>query len=362
MTEIGDYAFDGCSSLAEMVVPETVTIIGGNAFEDCSNLKCINVPHAVPRLWKTFCGCKSLKSIFIPESVEDIYNPVVHCSSLESIVVAEGNKKYDSRGGCNAIIETETGELISGCNTTVIPDGVTEIGYDAFNGCVGLKSVVIPRSVTDIDSNAFLYCSSLERITVEEGNPKYDSREDCNAIISREYNTLDVACKNTVIPRSVTGISGTAYTGTGITSVFIPNTVNRLYGTNLFCGCDQLESIVVEDGNPNYDSREGCNAVIETSNNTLVCGCKTTTIPASVTKISWEGLKGVAFTSFVIPETVTAIDHNAFEGCRFLKEITILSPLKKIEYDTFLDCTALETITLCAGIKKIDRQTHIPHI
>jgi hypothetical protein len=152
----------------------------------------------------------------------------------------------------------------------------------------------------------------------------------------------------------VTGISGDAYTGTGITSIFIPNTVNRLYGENLFCGCDQLESIVVEDGNPNYDSREGCNAVIETSKNTLVCGCKTTTIPASVTEISWEGLKGVAFTSFVIPETVTAIDYNAFEGCRFLKEITILSPLKKIEDDTFLNCTALETITLCAGIKKIE--------
>ena len=357
VTKIGNDAFNGCSSLTEMVIPETVKELGNHAFENCSNLKSINVPQAVPCLWETFCGCKSLKSIFIPESVEKIYSPLERCSNLESIVVAEGNKKFDSRGGCNAIIETETNKLISACYTTVIPNDITIIDSGAFVDCDSLKSVVIPKTVTDISSKAFKGCASLESIIVEEGNPKYDSREGCNAIISTEYNSLNVACKNTVIPSSVVSIDGNAYAGRNITSIVIPKNINRIYGSdNLFQGCSQLESIVVEDGNPTYDSREGCNAIIETKGNKLMAGCKTTTIPTTVTEIDWNRLSGAAFTSFVIPETVTAIGAYAFKGCRFLRELTILSPLKKIEHDTFENCTALETITLCAGIKKIEEK------
>ena len=85
----------------------------------------------------------------------------------------------------------------------IIPKGTTEIPYWAFDGCSELNEVVIPASVTQIHSNAFSDCTALEKIVVEEGNPKYDSREGCNAIIETATNKLICGCKSTVIPASV---------------------------------------------------------------------------------------------------------------------------------------------------------------
>ena len=86
------------------------------------------------------------------------YDAFEGCSGLTSIVVQEGNTKYDSRNGCNAIIETSTNTLIAGCRNTVIPESVTSIGKNAFYGCSGLTSVTIPNSVTSIGKSAFSDC------------------------------------------------------------------------------------------------------------------------------------------------------------------------------------------------------------
>jgi len=88
-----------------------------------------------------------------------------NCSGLSSIKVAEDNKVYDSRENCNAIIKTETNELIAGCYNTKIPNSVTDIGNSAFSGCSSLSSIEIPNGVTDIGWYAFSGCSSLTKIT-----------------------------------------------------------------------------------------------------------------------------------------------------------------------------------------------------
>lgn len=165
------------------------------------------------------------------------------CSSLMSISVASGNTKYDSRDNCNAIIETATNTLFAGCKNTVIPNSVTSIGNNAFSNCAGLTSITIPNNVTSIGDGAFSGCTGLNFIIVAEGNAKFDSRDNCNAIIETATNTLVAGCKSTVIPNSVTGIGRKAFLNcSSLTSITIPNTVMSI-GENAFSGCTSLPAI-----------------------------------------------------------------------------------------------------------------------
>ena len=110
-----------------------------------------------------------------------------------------------------------------GLTSVTISNSVTSIGDGAFLGCSNLTSVTIPNSVTSIGNGAFNSCRGLISIMVESGNEKYDSRNNCNAIIETSSNTLIRGCKNTIIPNSVTSIGSSAFEGrSGLTSVTIP--------------------------------------------------------------------------------------------------------------------------------------------
>ena len=149
---------------------------------------------------------------------------------------------------------------------------VTAIGYYAFSDCRNLTGVTIPNSVITIGSHAF----------------------------SSSYNLTNI-----VIPGSVTTIKESAFAGcNGLTSMTIPKSVTSI-GEDLFYHCENLERLVVASGNPIFDSRDNCNAIIETASNTLAVGCKGT----------------------VIPNTVTAIGRHAFYGCESLTSITIPSSI-----------------------------------
>lgn len=122
---------------------------------------------------------------------------------------------------------------------------VTSIGDDAFYYCPGLTSITIPNSVTSIGEGSFDGCSGLTSMIVEPGNTKYDSRDNCNAIIETERNTLIFGCKNTVIPNSVTSIGMGAFGGcSGLTSIIIPNSVTKI-GDDAFKGCTGLVSVTI---------------------------------------------------------------------------------------------------------------------
>ena len=131
---------------------------------------------------------------------------------MASITVEEGNTVYDSREGCNAIIEKSSNTLIAGCKNTIIPNSVTSIGFLAFSGRTGLTSITIPNSVTSIGDNAFSGCSSLSSI---------------------------------IIPNSVTDIGDYALMGcSSLSSIEIPASVSSI-GTNTFYGCNQLKKVTI---------------------------------------------------------------------------------------------------------------------
>ena len=340
----------------------------------------------------------TIGTLYIPVSVEKI--DVFPNYEYSSIIVAEGNPVYDSRNSCNAIIETATNKLLYGRKNTVIPNSVTSIGdvafvnctgltsitipssvisigYGAFAGCTSLTGISIPSSVTSIGYGAFDGCSGLTTITVDADNPIYDSRNSCNAIIETATNKLLYGCKNTVIPSSVTSIGDHAFHScSGLTSISIPSSVTSIsscafYGCSgltgifipssvtsivngAFYGCSGLTTITVDADNPVYDSRNNCNAIIETATNELISGCNNTVIPSSVTSISDGAFSFCSgLTSISIPSSVTSIGDEAFSWCSGLTSISIPSSVTSIGSWAFCGCSGLTSISISNSVTSI---------
>ena len=249
---IGKYAFYECLGLTSVIIGNSVTSIGHSAFYCCSSLISVTIGNSVTSIGDyAFEGCSDITSINIPASVTSIgFQAFFGCSSLKSITVDEKNTKYDNRNNCNAIIEKESNTLIVGCRNTIIPNSVTSIEGSAFYGCSNLASITIPESVTSIKYYAFAGCSNLSSIIVEKGNKKYDSRNDCNAIIEKESNTLIAGCMNTIIPNSLTSIGKGAFAScSNLTFIIIPNSVTSI-GESAFENCSGLTSITCESETP----------------------------------------------------------------------------------------------------------------
>ena len=171
ISSIEGYTFYDCNSLTSITIPNNVTYVGENAFGYCYNLSAVTFGNNVTTIDNyAFAYCWSLESVTIPASVSYIgYSTFASCNSLNSIVVESGNTTYDSRNNCNAIIETASNTLITGCQSTIIPETVTTIGDKAFYGCDGLTTIVIPNSVTSIGYSAFAYCDNLSSVDLGDG-------------------------------------------------------------------------------------------------------------------------------------------------------------------------------------------------
>lgn len=381
---IGKYAFAGRGEIRHLVIGEGVSDIEPYAFYRCSGLESIHFPS-------TFEGasCYDSDGIFIG------------CSNLRRITVDEANWELDSRDGCNALIVTESNTLLLGCRGTEIPSSVTTIGprafegcqdlerialpegvrridYCAFRNCTNLKEVVlpstldsiggslfegcgslesirIPQNVTKVSSRVFQGCYCLKEVVVDERNRTFDSRHHCNAIIDSAQDTIVAGCGASVILEGIKGIGAEAFSDTDVRSIYIPKSVQEI-GKMAFSGCQFCNTITVHPKNPVYDSRDNCNAIIETATDKLVQGCNVTSIPGSVKELGdYSFWRMILPPCLVIPEGVEVIGEHVFSRFCGIERVQLPSSLKHIKSYAFMGCNVLSYVDMSRCSPSIEK-------
>ena len=341
VTAIGDRAFSNCTNLTSIEIPNSVTSIGYRAFYSCRGLTSIDIPNSVITIGnQVFSWCKGLTNVSIGNSVESISDDAFSsCANLTSIdipnsVVYIGESAFSWCTGLTSVfignsvrsIGDMAFERCRGLTSINIPNSVTEIGNHALDGCSGLTSIDIPNSVITIGDYAFYVCTGLTSVSI--GN-------SVTAIGQRAFNHC-----------------------TNLTSVVIPASVEWI-GDEAFESCSGLTSITVAIGNSNYDSRDNCNAIIETATNELIIGCMNTTIPNSVESIGDRAFSNCTnLTSIEIPNSVTSIGYRAFYDCRGLASIVIPNSVRYICGGAFA-YSGLTSIVIPNTVECIDGEVFV---
>jgi hypothetical protein len=312
LTEIPDEAFRLCTSLQSVVLPENLQSVGLRAFMECK-LQSIIIPNNVQTIaGAAFADC-GLSTISIPASVTSIGNYVFAGNSqLSTIVVDTNNPAYDSRNGCNAIINKSTNELIQGCVSTIIPSEIKSISDGAFE-LMNIEHINLPQGLERIGFNAFYGCP-LREIVFPEGLT-YIGRYSFNG------------CDN-------------------LTEFHVPQSVQFVDGSAI-AGCGGITSISVADGNANYSSAAGSNAITNKDGTVLVMGSNNTIIPSTVKSIADDSFRGRwNLAAIEIPESVESIGGYAFCECSSLTSIVIPKNVTEINEYAFANCTKLRSVTL----------------
>lgn len=293
---IGMAAFEYCSSLADIILPEGVTTIARSAFYGCTNLKNIIIPNKVTSIEeRTFYECKELVSVVIPNSVKSIGTEAFNgCSALKSIVLPEGMtliKKW-TFADCSSLVDV------------TIPGTMTTLEFHAFKNCTSLRSVTIPNSVNTADA-PFYGCSSLSDIKVPD----------------HLYET-------------------SIFSGTGITDITVSEGTTAV---GSFADCTKLTSITFPEGVKALTDFSGCSSL------------RAIDIPDGVSVIGSALFRGCAnLTKVTIPNSVVSLEWFAFSDCSSLTRITIPNHIATISSGAFSGCSLLTNVTLGSGVASIE--------
>ncbi len=367
VTAIGFKAFNGCTDLTSVNIPEGVTSIGSSAFLGCTSLISVSIPASVTSIkYNSFYNCINLTSVTLPDGITFIgydafYNTGYYNNeeNWENDVLYIGKYLINAKNTISGIYEVKEGTLVvgdsafedcAGLTSVKLPEGVTSIGNYAFRDCSGLNSITIPDSLTTIGDAAFEICTNLKSVYISDITnwcKIHFHSIAANPLFYADNLYLNGEIVETLkIPNGITEIGDYAFSGyDGLTRVIFPNGVKKI-GEAAFYSCDKLENINIPDSVESV----GLSAFSECTS------LKSVILPDSITNISNAAFdRCSALTSVVLPDGITQIPNYAFNECTSLTEIIIPEGVEIIGSNAFKGCLSLRNITIPHTAKTIYR-------
>lgn len=334
---ICDDAFDNCSSLTSVIIPDSVTHIGESPFPPFTKFKNVYITDIEAWCNISFGGIND----YAPYTANPFYyakNLYLNNELVSELIIP------------NTVTEIKDCAF-SGCDSltsVTIPDSVTSIGDYAFNDCSSLTSVAIPSSVTSINKSTFCDCKNLTSIVLP------DSITSIGEYAFMRCSNLP----NIAIPDNVTSIGESAFFAcTKLTDVEISSNVNSI-GESAFSSCNSLSTITVDANNPVYKSIDNVLYTIDGRTLMQYAPAKpdtSFTIPNSVTSISHRAFDECAnLTSIAIPNGVTSIGSHAFYWCDNLASVVIGNGITNISDYMFYGCSKLKNVVIGSSVTNID--------
>ena len=337
VTEIGSYAFSSCTNLKEITLPAGVTEIGSYAFSSCTNLKEITLPAGVAEIGsEAFAGCKNLSAIDLPKGLTTLGSDVFANTSITSITIPKALEN------CDGYVAEDDGNRVyvgpfSNCSTlktVYFEEGTTRIASYLFAGCKNLSEIDLPKGLTELGKQAFSG-TSITSITIPkslevcDGNESwvYDENENYIAVYGGPFSDCSML-KTVYFEEGTTEIASYLFAGCeGINNITIPDTVTEI-GNYVFAGCKNLSRIDLPK-----ELKELGGKVFAYSSITKI------KIPKSLKKCGGEG--------YSIPFA------GPFMNCNTLKTIEFEAGTTEIASGLCYMCDGIETITIPETVTKI---------
>lgn len=335
VTAIGESAFEGCSYVTSVVIPDGVKTLGDYAFLSCQGLDSVTLPDSMEVIGTAaFTGCSALTSITLPNGVRIIGRDAFFgCEGLTSIILPDSTEEIGNSAFANC----------SGLTFVTIPDGVKTLGEFVFQSCSGLTSITLPGDCAVIPAFAFSDCKSLQSITLPNSVREIGPRAFWNC----------ASVTSVIVPEGVVSIGQEAFGDCeSLVSVVIPDSVTSV-GASPFTASRALREVIISSDHPCLELRD--DVLFSKTDQRLICFLPTFsaeeyTIPEGILEIGERAFWDCEImTSVTIPVTVTTIGDEAFAGCSALHSVRIPANVTTIGENAFEGCAERLTAAVDRG-------------
>ena len=357
---IGNNAFEA-SKITSISLPEAVTVINSETFKNAANLKSVELGSNVSKIGKSaFEGTKALTEINLPDTLRNVSAYAFKNTGLVTANIGNGVVRI----GTEAFADNKS------LKEVILGENLERLGTGSFMNCVALTKINLPLNVNDIDMTAFTGCKALKKIAVSNDNQNF--KVAAGAIYSADGKTLVAIANNALTELAIADgtevIAANAFDlAAGINKITFPaSLVNVKSGALDVTSWFKSQSGVIYAG-PVLYKVTGNVSDVKIADKTISIAenavnnktVKVVTIPATVKYIGAYAFADSAVAEIVVPNSVTVIGNNAFQGTKSLKKITLSNALETMGKAMFKDCDSLTSIKIPSTIKNIPVDTFL---